>query len=163
MWRSGGAIRPGPLLVGVGVTGDERQALCLGVQVEALQDAPDAVLGDPDPAPFGAAKLGGDPPRPEPRPGEGEGDDPLLEVGADLVRHPRSAALAHVQRLQSPAVDLLSQPVVGRVVDAHRPAGRAHPDLIGQREQPPAIAGQHVIMRHLVLPLSGLIGIETRE
>ena len=48
-------------------------------------------------------------------------------------------------------------------MDAHRPAGRPDADLLGQREQPPAIAAQHVIMRHLVLPLSGLIGTETGE
>ena len=48
----------GPLLVGVGVAGDERQALWLGVQVVAAKDAPDTVLGDPDPAPFRAPELG---------------------------------------------------------------------------------------------------------
>ena len=42
----------GPKVVGLGVAGDERQALLLRVQVEAAKDAPDAMLGDPDPAPL---------------------------------------------------------------------------------------------------------------
>jgi hypothetical protein len=37
------------------------------------------------------------------------------------------------------------------VVHAHRPARGADTDLLGEREQPPAVADEHVIMRHLVL------------
>jgi hypothetical protein len=80
---------------------------------------------------------------------EREGDDALLEVGADLVRHPRAPALPDPQRLQSPAVDPGLPAVVGRVVDAHLPAGRANADLLRQRGQPQAESEQHVIMRHV--------------
>jgi hypothetical protein len=67
---------------------------------------------------------------------EREGHDPLLQVGADLVGHPRPPALAHVERLEPPAVDLPLEPVVGRAVDAHRPAGGGHvAELLGQGEQ----------------------------
>lgn len=52
----------GAALVGVGVAGDQRQALGSGVEVEALEHAPDAVLGDPDPTPLLPREFGGDPP-----------------------------------------------------------------------------------------------------
>jgi hypothetical protein len=83
-----------------------------------------------------------------------EGDDPLLQVRADLIRHPRSAALSDAQRLKAPAVDLMLAAVAGRLVDAHRPAGPTYPNLRCQREQPQAIAEQDVIIRHANFPPS---------
>jgi hypothetical protein len=131
------------------VAGDQRQALVAGVEPDALQDPPDAVLGDPDASPLVAAQLGRDPPRAVARVPEREGDHLLLEVGSDLVRHPRPAPLADPQRLEPPAVCLLLEPVVGRAVDAHRPAGGGDvAELLGQREQPQAIAEERVIMGH---------------
>src|SRR5215207_9106795 len=126
-------------LIRLRVAGDERQALGTGVQVEAPQDPPDAVLR-------------GDPPRPEPRPGQGEGDDPLLEMGADLVGHPRAAALPDPQSLHAPAVDLALPAVVGRALDPHRPAGgRDVAELLRQGEAAQAESEQHVILSHRVL------------
>jgi hypothetical protein len=51
MWRSGGG-ESGLSLVGIGVAGDERQALGAGVEADPAQDPPHPVLGDPDPAPL---------------------------------------------------------------------------------------------------------------
>src|SRR3954454_12106539 len=84
--------------------------------------SPDAVLADAQPAPLLARELGRGPARPERRVTE-RNDDPLLEVRADLVGHPRPAALTTIQRFQAPAIDLGLQAVVGRPIDAHRPAG----------------------------------------
>ena len=120
------------------------------------------MLGDPDPAPLLARELGGDPPGAEAWMPERERDHALLEVRADLVGHPRAPALPDPERLQPPAVDLALQAMVGRVVHSHRPARRAHPDLLGQREQPQAIAEQHVIMRHAAHS-SLCLAMKTRE
>src|SRR5438128_6475512 len=108
---------------------DERQALAPGVQPDAAEHAPDAVLRDPNPTPLLPGQFGTDAPGTESRMGEAEGHDPLLQVGADLVRHPRTPALSHPQRLKAPAVDLALVAVVGRVVDPHRAACSPDPDL----------------------------------
>ena len=47
------------------------------------------------------------------------------------------------------------------MVDAHLAAGRAHPDLGRQGEQPQAIAEQHVILGHG--DSSPLIGVKEAE
>jgi hypothetical protein len=97
----------GLALVGVGVAGDQRVALRAGVEVEPLQHLPDAVLGDSDPAPLLAPKLGRDPSRAEARVAEREGEDPVLEVRADLVRHPRATALSDPEAVEAVALELL--------------------------------------------------------
>src|SRR5215207_6917549 len=94
----------GASFVGIAVPGDQRQALVAGVQPDPAQDAPDAVLADPDAAPLLPGQLRADAPRAVAGVPEGEGDDPLLEVRADLVGHPRAATLPDVQRLKAPAI-----------------------------------------------------------
>jgi len=80
---------------------------------------------------------------------EGKGDDALLEVGAELVGHPRSPALAHLQGFQAPAVDLALPAIVGRAIDPHRPAGgRDVAQLLGEGEQPQAESDEHVMLCH---------------
>ena len=134
------------------MAGDQGEALGAGVQVEAPQHRPDAVLGDPDPAPLRPGELGRDPPRPEAGVAEREGDDPELEVRADLVRHPRPPALADPQAVEAVASSFGFQRVVGGATHPHLPAGlRDVAELLGQGEEPQAVAEQHVIMGHLVL------------
>jgi hypothetical protein len=73
-------------------------------------------------------------------------------VRADLVRHPGPPALADRERLEAPAVDLALKPVVGRTVDAHRPASGGNvAELLGQREQAQPESDQHVMLRHAAL------------
>ena len=85
---------------------------------------------------------------------ERERDDPLFQVRADLVGHPRPPALADVERFQAPAVDALLPAVVRRAVDAHRPAGGRHvAQLVGQREQPQTESDEHVMLCHRLPPL----------
>jgi len=80
---------------------------------------------------------------------ERERHDPLLDVRADLVGHPRPAALADVQGLKTPAIDLALEAVVRRAVDRHQPARLADvAQLLGQREQPQAVAAEHVMLCH---------------
>jgi len=110
---------------------------------------PDAVLGNPNSAPFLARQLGRDPPGPQPRMAKREGDDLLLEVRTDLVGHPRPPALAHSQGLQPPAVDLALPAVIGRPIYPHGPTRRRDvAQLVGQREQPQAESDEHVMLRH---------------
>ena len=61
------------------VAGNERQPLGARVEPVPTQAAPDAIVGDDDPAPALAAKLTGDPARTEAGMAERERDDPLLE------------------------------------------------------------------------------------
>jgi hypothetical protein len=83
---------------------------------------------------------------------EGEGEDPVLEVGADLVGHPRPSALAHPQAVEAVALELGLPGVVGRAGDSHRPAGlRDVAELLGQGEQAQPESEQHVILGHRVL------------
>src|SRR3954452_13869145 len=89
----------GLALVGIAMPSDQRQALGAGVQAHAAQHAPHPVLANPDPTPLLAGQLGADPTRPIARVPEREGDDPALEVRPDLVRHPRTPALADVEGL----------------------------------------------------------------
>jgi hypothetical protein len=80
---------------------------------------------------------------------ERERHDPLLKVRADLVRHPRPPPLPDPERLQPPALDPTLEPVVGRAIDPHRPAGRRDvAELLGQREQAQAKSEQHVMLCH---------------
>src|SRR5512132_975054 len=95
------------------VAGFQRQALGAGVEVEAAQDPVDAVLGDPDRAPLGSAELGGDPPGAKARMAEAEGEDPVLEVGPELVRHPRAPALSDPKSVESVALKAWLPGVVG--------------------------------------------------
>src|SRR5215211_8373285 len=104
----------GLALVGVGVTGDQGEALRARRQVKAPQHPPDAVLGDLDPAPLLSPQLGRDPPRPEAGVTEAEGEDPELQMGPDLVRHPRPPALADPQAVEPIALELSLPDVVGR-------------------------------------------------
>src|ERR1700756_2538935 len=104
----------GSSLVWVAVAGDQRQPPGPGVQAHSAKDTPDAMLGDPQPAPLLAGELGRDPPGPEPGVRQRERDDPLLQVRADLIRHPRPPPLPHVQRLKAPAVDLALPSVIRR-------------------------------------------------
>jgi len=57
---------------------------------------------------------------------EREGDDPLLHERRELVRHPRSAALARAQHLEPVALDPAPPDVVGGAVDVEHPAGFRH-------------------------------------
>ena len=76
----------------------------------------------------------------------------MLEVGADLVRHPRPAALADPQPVEAVALELRLPAVVGGAVDPHLPAGLADvAELLGQGEQPQAESEQHVILCHCAL------------
>jgi hypothetical protein len=50
-------------------------------------------------------------------------DDPLLDDLGDLVRHRPTPALARAQHLEPRVLDLRLPAVVGRAVDAERPAG----------------------------------------
>jgi hypothetical protein len=78
-----------------------------------------------------------------------EGDDPLLEMRADLVGHPRPPALADVERLQAPAIDLALEAIVGRAIHAHHPARLRHvAQLLGQRKQPQTESDEHVMLSH---------------
>jgi hypothetical protein len=78
-----------------------------------------------------------------------EGDDPLLQMRADLVGHPRAPTLTDVERLEPPAVDALFEAVVGRAVHAHRPTRRRHvAQLVGQREQTKTESDEHVMLSH---------------
>src|SRR5262245_8615255 len=148
-------------LVGVGVAGDERQALLAGREAKAPKHEPDPVLGDPDPAPLGPGELAGDPPRPEPGVAEREGEDPVLEVGPRLVWHPRRPTLANPQAVEAIALELRLPGVIGRARHAHLTAGLGDvAELLGQREQPQAVAEQHVIMRHRMRSFLSLIGVE---
>ena len=72
-----GACRLG----GRGVAGHEAQTLVAGVEGVALEDASDAVVGEPDAAPLGACQLGGDARGPEAGLAEGEGHDALPSSG----------------------------------------------------------------------------------
>src|SRR5712691_7423441 len=110
------------------------------------------MLRDLDAAPFVAGQLGADPPRAQTREAQRERDHLLLQMRANLVGHPRPPPLADVERLQAPAVDLVLPAVIGRVMDPHRPTRRTDTNLLSEREQPPAIADQHVIIRHALSP-----------
>jgi hypothetical protein len=93
--------------------------------------------------------------------GERKRHDPLLQVRTDLVRHPRPPALAHIERLEPPAVDAALEPVVGRAVHPHRPAGgRDVAELLGQREQAQPKSDQHVMLSHRAL-LRGSVVVVT--
>ena len=84
-------------------------------------------------------------------------------MGADLVRHPRAAALAHPQRLEPPAVDLRLERVIGRAVKAHQAAGLGDvAELVDQGEQTHSLTEQHVILCHRVL-LSALLWLAPRS
>jgi chorismate-pyruvate lyase len=84
---------------------------------------------------------------------EREGDDPALQMRADLIGHPWAPTLAHVQRLQAPAIDALLQAVIGRPIHAHRATRRRDvAQLLGQREQAQAKSDEHVMLCHR-LPL----------
>jgi hypothetical protein len=82
------------------------------MKTHAAEHPPDAVLGDEQAAPLLPGPRGADPPRPVAGVPEREGDDPLLQMRSDLVGHPGSAELAHVERLQAPPIDALLQPVL---------------------------------------------------
>src|SRR5690606_42025763 len=70
-------------------------------------------------------------------------------MGADLVWHPRPAALADAQAVEPVALELWLPAVIGRAGDPHLPAGLAHrAQLLGQRKEPQAVAEQDVIMGH---------------
>jgi len=101
-----------------------------------FQHPPDPVRGDLQAAPLLPRQLGADPLGTEPRLAEREGDDPLLQMRAELVGHPRPAPLPRPQRLKTPTLDLLGPAVVGRMMHPHRTAGRTHTDLPSEREQP---------------------------
>src|SRR5215211_4999898 len=91
---------------------------------------------------------------------EREGHDPLLEVGADLVRHPRPPALSDPERLKPPAVDPALEPVVARAVDAHCPAsGGDVAELLGQGEQAQAESDEHVMLCHRALLSIRLVAV----
>ena len=84
--------------------------------------------------------------------GQRKGHDPLLQVRADLIRHPGTPTLTHRKRLQPPAVDPSLEPVVSRAVNPHRPAGGGHvAELLGQREKPQPESDQHVMLCHAAL------------
>jgi hypothetical protein len=83
---------------------------------------------------------------------ERERHDPLLEVRADLVGHPRTPALAHVEGFQAPAIDPTLEAVVGGAIHAHRAAGGRHvAQLLSEREQPQAESDEHVMLCHPAL------------
>jgi hypothetical protein len=129
-WRRGRA------LVGVAVPGDQGQALGAGVEPKADEDAPNAVLTDPQAAPFLSGEFGADASGSEAGVRQGEGDDPLFDVRPDLVGYPRAPALTNVERLKAPAVDLALEAVIRRPVHTHQPARLADvPEFLGQREQ----------------------------
>jgi hypothetical protein len=145
----GGRRRVGLALVGIAVAGDQRRALGARGQPHAAQHAPRAVLGDPDATPLRPRKLGADPPRPVAGVTEREGDDALLEVGPDLVGHPRPPALAHVERLKTPPIDALFEAVVGRTIHAHRATRRRDvAQLVGRREPAKTESDEHVVLCH---------------
>jgi hypothetical protein len=84
---------------------------------------------------------------------ERERHDPLLKMRADLVGHPRTPTLAHVEGFQAPAIDAALEAVVGRAIHAHQPArGRHVAQLLGEREQPQAESDEHVMLCHPALP-----------
>lgn len=145
------ALRKRRALVAGGVARDEAEAAGAGVEAVAAKDAPDTVRRDRHRAPLLARELGADPLGAEAGVGEREGEDPLLEVGAELVRHPRSSALPDPQRLQAPAVDPALPAVEGGVVDAHCAAGGADADFAREREQARSKAEENVIMGHAAL------------
>jgi len=139
-------------LIGIGVAGDQGQALGAGVEVEALEHGPDAVLRDSDPAPFLPGEFGGDAPGPESWVPQGEGEHPVLEVGADLVGHPWLAPLPDPQPVKAVALQLRLPGVVGGSGHPHRPAGlRDVAELLGQGEQAQPESEQHVILSHRIL------------
>jgi hypothetical protein len=89
---------------------------------------------------------------------QAEAHDPLLEVGADLVRHPRAPALADPQGLEPVAVEPALEAVVARAVHPHRPAGgRDVAELVGQGEQPQAESDEQVILCHATLLSVGVV------
>jgi hypothetical protein len=140
-----------PSLVGVAVARDQRQALATSVEPDPDQHPPDAVLRDANPTPLFPGRLGRDPPRTEAGMAERKGDHPLLQVRADLVRHPRPRALPDPQRLQPPS-DRPSASSGNRSSGAPPSADTpGAPRSPRQREQPQAVAEQHVIMRHAPL------------
>ena len=146
MWRSGGGTRAA--LVGIAVAGDQREALVAGVQPNAAQHPPDAVLRDPQAAPLLPGQLGANPPGPEARVPERERDDPLLQVRADLVGHPRPPALADVSASRPQRSTRCFQAVIGRRPRPSRDTPPRRAQLLGQREQPQAKSEEHVILCH---------------
>jgi hypothetical protein len=79
---------------------------------------------------------------------ERERNDLLLDDRRKLAWHLRPPALARAQHLQTLTIDLHLPAVVGRPVHAHHSTGLPNADLAREREQPQAIAEQHVILRH---------------
>ena len=72
--------------------------------------------------PLRADQLGRDATRPIARMTERARDDPLLEMRADLVGHPRPPTFTHIKRLQPPATDAVLPAVIRRAVDTYRAA-----------------------------------------
>ena len=132
-----------------GVAGHEAEALTPGVEAVALEDAPDAVVGEPDAAPLRPRQLGGNARRSEAGVAEGEGHDALLDERTGGVGHARLAALAGPQQLQAVALGLGLPSIVGRVVDAHHPAGGADAaEFLGESERAQSLAVQYVFGGH---------------
>src|SRR5207248_9164127 len=94
-------------------------AISITVTPLATPSFPTRRSSDLSPPHLGPRQLGGDPPRPIARVPERERHDPLFEVRADLVGHPRPPALAHVQRFQAPTVDALDRKST-RLNSSHR-------------------------------------------
>jgi hypothetical protein len=60
----------------------------------------------------------------------------VLEVGWDLIRHARTAALSWAKSLQTPDEDVPTPPVVRGVVHTELPAGCSDvPQLPGQSKE----------------------------
>ena len=105
---------------------------------------------------LGPGQLGGDARRAEARLAEGEGNDTLLDERAGGVGHARTAPLAWSQHLQAVVFGLVAPAVVGRVVDAHHPAGGTDAaEFLSERERALAEAVQSVIGGHSGAPLCG--------
>ena len=132
-----------------GVAGDEAEALTPGVEAVALEDAPDAVVGEPDAAPLRPGELGRDARRSEAGVAEGEGHDALLDERTGGVRHARLAALAGPQQLEAVALGLVLPSIERRVVDAHHAAsGTDAAEFLGESERAQSLAVQYVFGGH---------------
>ncbi len=133
-------------LVGRSVAGDQREALGACGEPVAAQDAPDPV-GE-GPKPYLALELGRQAARAQAWVGDREREDALLDDAREGIWHLRAPALARPEHLQARGVDLTLPAVVGRAVDAERPAGARNVGARGEIEELQAIAEQHVILSH---------------
>jgi hypothetical protein len=90
---------------------------------------------------------------------KGEGQDPLLDMGGQLVGHPGTSTFTWSKRLQAPGQDLPAPPVERGAVHAHDPARlRDVAELTSKREQSHPLPMDDIIERQAAPPSGRLAG-----